>query len=130
MVTRYFDSNKDYTDVATWWSGHNWPIIPPDYLPKLGIIVEDDDFKYCCGWLYRTDSLIAWLEYVVTNPAAPMKRRSVAINLLIEELSDKAKQMGYGCIFTSAISGGLIRRFKKADFVVGDEGMTNLVRKF
>jgi len=130
MQARYFEVSKDYATIANWWNGHNWPIVAPDFLPKLGLIIEDEEHKYCCGWLYRTDSLIAWVEFIVSNPKAPMKKRSEAINLLIEELLQKARQMGYGCVFTSVSQKGLMRRFAKQGFVVGDTNITQMTRKF
>lgn len=127
MRVRKFVKATDYPDAVDWWADHSWPVIPPQMLPELGLVAEDDGFKYCMGWLYRTDSKICWLEYIVANPDAPLKKRSKAIDLLIEGAIFSAKEMGYKVIFSSLKSKGLMRRFNKQGFVYGDNAMTNMI---
>jgi hypothetical protein len=93
-------------------------------LPAVGFIVPDT----AAGFLYRTDSAIAWIEWIVANPAAPKLQRSEALNLIISSLTEAARTMGFKAIFTSAHHPGLIGRFKEHGFTETDSAVTHLIR--
>jgi hypothetical protein len=130
MEVQFFDPSKHYVEVASWWSKRKWPIIPPDMLSKLGIVVQKDGENICAGWLYRTDSTVAWLEFIVANPGASGKMRYKALDLLIETLLGHAKNMGFEAVFSSLKHRGLMKKFEKAGFLPSDSGMTNMIRRF
>lgn len=130
MEISFFEYSKHYAEVAAWWSQHKWPIIPPGMLPKLGIVVAKEGQNICAGWIYRTDSTIAWLEFIVVNPKAPLKTKSKALDLLIDTLTIHAKNMGYEAVFSSLRHKGLMKKMTKFGYAKADEAMTNMVRRF
>lgn len=123
MSIRLFNSS-DYEMLSSWWKQHEWPSIPLSFLPKIGIIVDD----CVAGFIYSTDSKICWLEFIISDPKCEQKKRQDALNLLIQEASNTAKDLGYEVIFTLASHKGLIEKYKNNGFKVTDNNMTNLMR--
>ena len=129
MRARLVDLATDYLVFANWWSDWQFPIIPPDHLPETGIIVEDDDFKSCAGWLYKMDAKICMVEWIISNIAAPKKARGAALHILIESLLTAAKENGFKTVFSSIKTPKLIQRFEQCGFVAGEKDMTNMIRR-
>ena len=117
---------NDYTKLASWWSAHKWPVLPEHYLPKTGIIVESNSNPICAGFLYRTDSAFAWLEFVVADPNSDKIERRQGLDLLVAALLDEAQKQGFSAVHTSAQHPSLIDRYVSHGFTVSDTNMTNL----
>ena len=124
---------KDYDKLCQWWKF--WRFGAPDrkYLPnngKGGIMVTNNGIDICCGFLYFTNSKIAWLEFIVSNPEYRENDRQEAIEYLIENLIAIASSKGFEAVFTSVKHPNLINTFKKVGFSVGSNNtmeMTYLV---
>ncbi len=115
---------SDYQEVRQWWEGHKWPAIPLSALPKTGLIVEG----VCAGWLYSTDSSIAWMEWIVSNPLSDKTLRDASLNTLIENLLGKAKESGFTQVFTSVNHPKLIERYQNNGFTIEDRNVTHMIR--
>lgn len=122
---------SDYALLSEWWAAHNWPPMPEQFLPRTGVVVEVEDKAVCAGFLYKTDSAFAWLEWVVSDPKSDKLERSQALDTLIGSLLHIAQSLGFQAIHTSARHPGLIERYQAHGFVLADTQMTNLtyVRK-
>lgn len=114
----------DYETIKGWWRTHKWVPIPLDFLPKTGLIVDD----YCSGFLYKTDSKIAILEFIISNPNTDKIKRADALDLLIDGLCVEAKNSGYDAIFSYLVHPNLIERYKKHNFIITDTDVTNFMR--
>lgn len=114
----------DYPMLYRWWLEHKFPPPPLEALPKVGVIVED----CAAGFIYQTDSCIAWLEWIVVDPTCDKIKRRQALDGLVKELSQLAKEKGYKTLFSSSVHPGLIERLKQAGFMVGDNNTTQLIR--
>lgn len=123
MIRQY--QPLDYWELCGWWNHHGWTPPEQNMLPEVGYIVDD----VCAGFLYKTDSKIAWLEFIISNPKSEKEQRDQALDLLIEQLYNRAKELGFQAIFTSASHQGLIERYKAHSFKEADLGMTNLVKR-
>lgn len=115
----------DYYTLVEWWSQHSWKAPSINMLPKTGFIVEN----ICAGFLYKTDSEIAWLEFIISNPVSDKEERSQALDLVINSLVEEAKLSGFKAIFTSVEHKKLIERYKEHGFVESDKDMTNMVKR-
>ena len=123
-----FDPDMHYGTVAAWWGGHDWPVVPVEALPPIGIIVGD----YAAGWLYKTErSPWGWLEWIVTNPMYSgdgiSRDTHKAVSVLVETLLRTAQAIGCKWVFTSTESTGLITMYERHGFQTTDKEFTNLI---
>lgn len=120
---------EDHAMLATWWEGHDWPVVPQAILPKLGIIVEDDAGQgLCAGWLYMDNSVgVCWLDWVVTNPAALPMACVRSISQLVTFMTDRAVELDYGVMITACRQPTLTRLYQRNGFTVTDRSVTHLI---
>lgn len=119
-----------YDQVMTWFIGHKWQPLPKQALPEIGVVISSPDGKVgiCAGFLYRTDSAIAMLEWVVSNPEYSEKEeRSQALDLLLEQILCRATDNGYKLVYAFLGNERLIKRYTDAGFEVGDANVTTVV---
>ncbi len=112
--------------LTEWWKGHKWEVMPLDMLPPTGFIVGN----ICAGFIYKTDGKLNMFEWVVSDPTSSKEDRAQALDILIDAVLEESQRDGAKIVFTSVQHPRLIERYKKQGFVVGDEGMTNLVRMY
>lgn len=127
MTIKLFEPNEHYKLVAEMWEAQNWPIIPLEGLPTTGMITFQDDIPVAAGFLYNTDSSMAWLEFIVGNPDIDYELRGQGLDLVIQGLTKVAKNMNKKMIFTVSNHKRLIDRYKSFDFKEQDT-VTELVR--
>jgi hypothetical protein len=116
-----------YGTLSFWWQLHGWPAIPETSLPKTGIVVEVEGKPVVAGFLYNTDSNIAWLEMVVGNPLCDKIVRSNALDILIPALLAEAHKLGKSIVFSSLEHPALLERYKKFGAVEADTNITNVI---
>jgi hypothetical protein len=91
--------DTDYEEILVeWWKQWNWEPPVKDFLPddgKGGIIVYDGDTPICAGFIYVTNSKVAWVDWIISNKEYRIKdKRREAIKLLIESLTNICKNTG------------------------------------
>lgn len=96
----------DYEKFCEWWKWNRFPAPPKDCLPNGGFgglkITGEDGIDICAGFLFETNSGIAWLEFVVSNYEVKNKEiRKEALTDLIRYLTVFAEQKGFKAVFTS-----------------------------
>lgn len=94
-------------------------------LSTYGVIASVDGSDAAAAWLYIMSKEWAVIEWIVANPAIPLKPRTQAIKCVVERLRDDAARFGIVSITSSLKSRGLIRLYSKLGFVP-DSGMTNM----
>jgi len=124
MIREYNDN--DYITLCEWWVEHKWGVIPMNCLPKVGFVVNN----ICAGFLYQTDSKIAWLEWIISNPQSNKEERDVALDLLINQLLITAKELGFKLVFTSVKHPKLKERYLEHGFLITENNSTEMVRNF
>lgn len=118
-------TNLDYWTLTSWWHLHDWPCPDQEMLPETGFIVED----ICAGFLYKTDSKIALLEFIISNPQTTKEKRANGLDILITALCEEAKKLEFKAIFTSVQHKKLIQRYENHGFVIADNDMKNMVKR-
>lgn len=118
-----------YPRICEWWAAHGWPALPFDALPKTGAVALHEDRPIAAGFLYKTDSTIAVMEFLIADPASDKIVRGEALDNIVQSLVASAKEQGFSTIFTSTVHRGVIERQKKFGFVVTDEGASQLIRR-
>ena len=90
---RIFDPD-DYKIIQDWFYGHHMQAPLASYLPNIGFI---EDY-YCAGFLVQTDTPIALIDFVVTNPVAQLRARAEAVHSIIDTLIKEAKRRGFKAV--------------------------------
>jgi len=105
MKIRLFNKEKDFETLCKWWG--DWGLFQhhPDALPKNGFVVSKDGVDVCSGFVYSTDSYIAWIEFVTMNKHATKKQREGVLEKLMDALVDRAKNMGFKIIMGLGTDG-------------------------
>jgi hypothetical protein len=128
MITvEFFEPQKHYETVAGWWAAQDWPVMPLTHLPKTGFVVSHQGKPACAGWLYKTDSAMCWLEFIVASPEIRHEPRSAVLSVLVSSARMAAELMGFQTIFMSTASQSLGSRLGAHGFKASDKSMTNYV---
>ena len=63
---------NDYEKFCKWWKFWRWKPIEKVLLPNNGLgglkITDENGVDVCVGFLYETNSGIAWIEFIISNP--------------------------------------------------------------
>lgn len=126
---------SDYEELCRWGQFWKFPLPPLKFLPSDGkslggiMIVDEDDVNLCAGFIYETNSAVAWMEYIVSNPNIRDRTlRGQSINQLIEFLCEFSKQKGFEYIFTTVKNDNLINRYLNNGFMKGTVGSTEMIK--
>lgn len=125
MNIREVNLDNDYAELANWWTEYGWSPIPASLLPASGLIVPG----LAAGFVYLSNSSLAWIEWVVGNPAAPSADRDAALEILIPALMEQAKAAGAEMAVLATKHKKLIGRLESHGFQASDTDMTHLVRR-
>ena len=124
-------TENDYSDFfIKWWNDNRFTPPPIDFLPnngKDGIVVYDADTNtnIAAGFVYITNSEVAWVEYIVANFEVKDKElRKQSIEFLIKQL---ALSSGKKYLFSSLKNPNLIKHYLNSGFVVGSQNTTELL---
>jgi hypothetical protein len=112
----------DFEDVMRWFKLRGWPQLPLSMFPQTGAIVEGQ----AAGFLYRTDSAVGWIEWVVSNPE---ERHDGAVEAVLNHLLEKAKELGMEVILSTLKTPSQVAKYLKVGFEATDTCMTNVIRR-
>lgn len=130
MQIRYL-TEDDYETLSKWWNDNEFPPPPADSLPENGtggIMVSSNGINAVAGFLYFTNSKIAWLEFVVADKCYREKDRGACILFLINSLKEIAKQNGFKYIYTTVKSKPLIEKYEQCGFIKGDNSQEMIMK--
>lgn len=127
MKSVYFDEKKHFDLLRIWWHERKFPQIPVHLLPQTGLVVESDDgVPICAGFMFRTDSPVAIINHLVSDPTYEREARSMAVDLLIMDLVGIAKSMGYLMVTGATNLSRLTERYQKLGFKCYDDRVTHV----
>jgi hypothetical protein len=125
-------NQSDYDDTLVgWWNKWRWTAPSKDFLPENGtggIMVSKDGVDICAGFIYLSNSKLAWIEFIVSNFDYKNKDRKEAIRYLIENINSIAKNLGYKFIYTSVKNQNLINVYSDCGFVIGSNNCQEMVK--
>ena len=85
---------SDLATVDKWRAWHGLQPINRRLYPPTGFIIDD----VAAGFVTMTDTALALVENVITNPRAPVRERDEALKLIITKLERTAYDWGYDFI--------------------------------
>ena len=126
---------SDWETLVNMWK--MWPewkkaIPTKELLPENGtggFIVEKNNVAIVAGFMYTTNSKVAWTEWVVSNKDYREDDRKDALKLLLNGIEHVAKASGYNIILSIARNNGLINTFKELKYTVDDKPSFEVAKK-
>lgn len=129
MKLRDYKGEEDFKEFTKWWEFWRWKDrVDPQVFPDIGFVIEKDGLNLCAGWLYVTNSLVAFLGFIVANPYAPRKDVDEGLDFLIECLSQRALKEGKRLVMTTVNSPSLAKRLGKLGYVESGANLKQFIR--
>jgi len=124
---------EDYETICKWWKWW-WKgkVMEKDILPddgKGGFVIEKNDQPIVCGFLYLTNSKTSFLGWIVSNPEYKQKDRKEIIKLLIHNMEEFSRELGYEYIITVCSNKHLIDMHKDLDWTVNKQPSYEIIKK-
>lgn len=129
-------NETDYDNILVgWWKDWGWDSAPlKDFLPddgKGGIMVMDGEVPVCAGFMYITNSRIAWIDWIVSNKQYRIKpNRKEAIKLLVSSLTEMIRNSGSKYAYTLFKGKDLINVFESNGYIKGDSYSFEMIKIF
>lgn len=126
-------NETDYDDILVgWWKQWGWEAPQRDFLPndgKGGIIIYDDETPICAGFMYLTNSKVAWVDWIISNKEYTKKpQRKDAIKLLVSALTDICKKTGSKYVYALIKNTSLIETYEQLGYIKGDTYNSEMIK--
>jgi hypothetical protein len=126
-------NESDYDNILVdWWKQWGWEPPQKDFLPdngKGGIIVYDQDTPVCAGFMYITNSKVAWVDWIISNKEYAKKpHRKDAIKLLVSTLTGICKNTGSKYVYALIKSRHLIETYEQLGYIKGDRYTSEMIK--
>ena len=123
-------NETDYDNILVgWWKDWGWEAPAKDFLPNSGFIVYDGDVPICAGFMYTTNSSVAWVDWIISSKTYNVKpTRKEAIKLLISALTELCKQVGYKYTYALIKHPSLIEIYEGCGYIKGDNYTTEMIK--
>tara|TARA_R110002012_G_scaffold168363_4_gene331832 strand:+ start:1011 stop:1415 length:405 start_codon:yes stop_codon:yes gene_type:complete len=131
FTTRPLTAEDYEATLVGWWKAWEWEAPLRDFLPQNGeggIMVMDDDTPVCAGFIYNTNSKVAWVDWIISNKDYK-ESRSEAIVLLIETLTSIAKNLDNNYAYALIKHEGLINTYKSLGYMQAENYNTEMIKK-
>lgn len=99
-----------------WAKDRGLPEMPIEMLPQTGFIVWMDKLPIVAGFVYFTDSSVAFVENIISNLHSNKEERAIALSRLIMSFKKCIHDMGYSIIYIRSAIPSLLTRFKEEGF--------------
>jgi len=127
-------NSTDYEDILVgWWKDWEWTAPPKDFLPENGeggVIIFDGEVPVCAGFMYATNSKVAWIEFVISNKQYDRENRKEALALLIDTLNNVCSNGGFKYGYSILHSKSLIETYESLGYVKGDSNFFEMIKIF
>lgn len=126
---------SDYEMLQEWWKVWRFTSPPIITLPQedsehfSGYFAVENGVDVACGFLFKTNSTVCWIEYIVANPNIKSEEvRHEGVKLVLNKLFNVAKELGYIVAFSSIKHEKLIDIYKNSGFIEGSKGTTEMIK--
>lgn len=124
-------NDTDYQDIlVNWWTQWGWVAPEKDFLPDDGMggyIVYDDETPVCAGFIYVTNSRVAWVDWIISNKEYRGKRKE-SIKMLIDTLTNLSKMSGSKYAYALIKNNSLIQTYESLGYVKGDSYTSEMIK--
>jgi len=131
MLTFRALNQSDYDDILlNWWIDWGWQPLPKSFLPLNGTggyIVYDGETPVCAGFIYETNSKVAWCDPIISNKG--YKDRKEALRFLTNVLCEESKKRGFEFMYALINNKSLVDIYKEFGYVMGDEYRGEMIKR-
>jgi hypothetical protein len=125
--------DDDYAEILVgWWNQWGWEAPPQDFLPQNGeggIIISDGIIPICAGFVYLTNSKVAWVDWIISNKKYTDRiKRKEALLALIDRLTIMAKDLGAKYCYALIKNENLINVYKDCGYINGDTYTSEMIK--
>jgi hypothetical protein len=132
LIIRPLNENDYDNTLVQWWRNWGWEPIDKEFLPedgKGGLMVLDDEEPVCAGFMYATNSKVAWVDWIVSSDTYRKKpERSEAIKLLVETLTNICRNTGHKYSYALIKHPGLSELYEELGYVKGDKQVSEMIK--
>ena len=132
LIVRALNEDDYHLTLTGWWEEWGWSAPPIDFLPhngKGGIMVLDGDTPICAGFMYVTNSSVAWVDWIISNKKyTDRSKRKEALLLLITRLTEACKKAGSKYCYALIKHQGLAEVYKELGYSQGDSYTTEMIK--
>jgi len=132
LTIRKLNSTDYEVILLKWWKDWGWLAPEKDFLPNNGeggVIVYDDEIPVCAGFMYLTNSSVAWIDWIISNKEYRKKpHRKEAIELLIASLTNISKESGSRYGYALIKNKSLIEVYENFGYIKGDSYTSEMIK--
>tara|TARA_R100001460_G_scaffold9049_4_gene22136 strand:+ start:17333 stop:17743 length:411 start_codon:yes stop_codon:yes gene_type:complete len=126
-------NSTDYDEVLVgWWKDWGWEPPAKDFLPddgEGGFLVLDEDIPVCAGFIYVTNSKVAWVDWIISNKNYDSKKKKhSAVILLVDTLTNLAKNSGKKYSYALIKHKGLMGTYEKLGYIKADNYTQEMIK--
>jgi len=124
---------NDYEKLlVNWWKDWGWQAPPKDFLPDNGtggFMVYNKDIPICAGFIYKTNSNVAWVDWIISNKNYKDKEsRKEGITYLVQSLTEICKQLDYKYCYALINHKALIKTYERLGYTKADNYNQELIK--
>lgn len=131
FIIRPLDENDYENILKNWWVEWGWQPPEKDFLPedgKGGIMVMDKDEPVCAGFMYATNSKVAWVDWIISSKTYRGEKRKEAIKTLVHTLTNICKNSGYKYSYALIKHPNLLNTYTDLGYIKGDGYTGELIK--
>lgn len=103
---------QHFEQVREWLRNWNEDIVPRG-LPENGFIIPGK----AAGFLYRTDSSVAWIENLVAAPGLDRQERNLAVDAIVAAVVERARELGFEVLMGYTSLEAVLNRAERFGFM-------------
>lgn len=131
FIIRPLDENDYENILKSWWVAWGWQPPEKDFLPedgKGGIMILDEGEPVCAGFMYATNSKVAWVDWIISSKTYRGEKRKEAIKTLVHTLTNICKNSGYKYSYALIKHPNLLDTYTDLGYIKGDGYTGELIK--
>jgi hypothetical protein len=108
---------EHFEQIREWLRSREQDIVPKA-LPENGFIIPGK----AAGFLYRTDSSVAWIENIVAAPGLSREERGEAVDAVFTAIIERARELGFELLVGYTVLDVVVKRAERFGFMRVDGG--------
>ena len=128
QIRPYQDS--DFELLTSWWTAADVAPPPRGAIPieSTWVVIRDHEPIVSACLLLTNIKAFAYIENLISNPAAHAEDRHQAVELMVRYIENHARRLGYGALACYGRHDQLVRRYQGLGYQPAERNLTALVK--